>query len=98
MIYLAKFNYIFRNCPTWIHQVFFKEIDGCIGSFLWPGSSPRIARSNLQLPVSCGGLALPNLLVYYWAAMLVMVRWWFEQSRANAAVCLEAAMVGSLKE
>lgn len=98
MIYLPKLNYIFRNCPTWIPQKFFKEIDVCIGAFLWRGSSPRIAKSTLQLPVRCGGLALPNLLVYYWAAVLVTVRWWFEQSRANAAVCLEAAMVGSLKE
>lgn len=55
-----------------------------------------MARLTLQLPVGCGGLALHNLLVYYWAAMLVTVRWWFEQSRANAVVRWEAAIVGSL--
>lgn len=57
-----------------------------------------MARSTLQLPVHCGGLALPNLLIYYWAAVLVTVRWWFEQSRSNAATCLEAAIIGSFTE
>lgn len=95
MIYLPKFIYIFRNCPTWIPLSFFRDLDSCIGSFLWRGPSPG---STLQLPETCGGLALPKLLVYYWAAMFLTVRWWFEQSRANAAVCLEAAIVGSLTE
>lgn len=31
-----------------------------------------------------------------WWAILVTVRWWFEQSRTNAAVFLEAAILGSL--
>lgn len=98
MIYLPKFTYLFRNCPVWLPLSFFREIDSSIDSFLWRGASPRLARQTLQLPVCRGGLALPNFLLYYWAAMLVTVRWWFQQSRANAAVCLEAAMVGSLTE
>lgn len=44
----------------------------------------------------CGRLALPNFQVYYWAVILVSVRLWFVRSRANAAVCLEAALLGSL--
>lgn len=35
MIYLPKFIYIFRNCPVWIPQSFFRELDSCIGTFLW---------------------------------------------------------------
>lgn len=98
MLYLPKFNYVFRNCPVWLPGTLFKELDVCIGSFIWKGLSPRLARSTLQLPVHCGGLALPNFMVYYWAAVLVTVRWWFEQSRSNAATCLEAAILGSLTE
>lgn len=98
MIYRSKFNNMFRNCPVWHPSSFIKDLDGCIGSFLWQGSPSPLARSTLQLPVSCSGLALPNLLVYYWAAVLVTVRWWFQQYRSNAAVCLESAILGSLKE
>lgn len=38
---------------------------------------------------------LPNFLLYYWAAVLVTVRWWFSQPRQNPAVRLEAAILGS---
>lgn len=58
----------------------------------------RLARSTLCLPVRCGGLALPNFQTYFWAAILVSVRWWFVRSRSNAAVCLEATLLGSLSE
>lgn len=34
----------------------------------------KSVKSTLQLLVSFGGSALPNLLVYYWAAILVNVR------------------------
>lgn len=34
----------------------------------------------------------------YARVVLVTVRWWFVRSRANAAVCLEAAILGSLQE
>lgn len=50
---------------------------------------------TLYLSLSKGGLALPNFLIYYWAAVLVTVRWWFSQPRQNPAVTLEAAILGS---
>lgn len=76
----------------------FLDLDGCIGSFLWQGSPPRLAKPTLQLSVSCGGLALPSLMVYNWASIIVPVRWWFQQSRTNAAVCLEGTILGSFGE
>lgn len=65
-------------------------------NFVWAGRSPpRVARRTLYFPLSGGGLALPNFLIYYWAAVLVTVRWWFSQPRQNPAVTLEAAILGS---
>lgn len=96
MILLPRFNYIFRNCPIWIPLAFFKEIETILISFIWNGASPRVAKTTLYLPPRLGGLALPNFRVYFWAAMLVSVYWWFQGSRANAAICLEAAFLGSL--
>lgn len=60
------------------------------------GALPRLARPTLILPVRWGELALPDLQVYFWAAVLVTVRWWFTHSPMNAVVCLEAASLGLL--
>lgn len=65
---------------------------------LFGGGTPRRARSTLILPVHCGGLALLDYRTYYWAAVLVMVRWGYVLSNSNAVVRLEAAVLGSLWE
>lgn len=70
------------------------RLDSIITSFLWVGKTPRLAQATLHLPLTQGGLALPNLQLYYWAAVLVMVRWWFSQPSHNLAVT-EAALLGS---
>lgn len=54
-----------------------------------------MVKKVLYIPLSGEGLALPNFLIYYWAAVLVTVRWWFSQPRPNPAVRLEAAILGS---
>lgn len=64
-------------------------------SFIWARKPLRVAKNILYLPLAGGGLALPNFLVYYWAAVLGTVRWWFSQPRQNPAVNLEAAIMGS---
>lgn len=69
------FLHVFRNCPTWMPNLFFKEVEQCMSNFIWGGTLPRIAYSTLILPVRCGGLALPDLQVYFSAAVLVTVRW-----------------------
>lgn len=63
MIFLPKFLYIFRNSPTWMPNLFFKEVEKCMGSFIWGGALPRLAKHTLVLPVRCGGLALPDMRV-----------------------------------
>lgn len=64
-------------------------------AFVWAGKPPRVAKRILYLPLSGGGLALPNFQTYYWAAIFVTVRWWFSQLRQNPAVTLVAATLGS---
>lgn len=65
-------------------------MDCCVGFFIWNGqihTSPFCPK---------GGLALPNFQVYYWVVVFVRTYWWFEGSRSNVAVCVEAACLGSL--
>ena len=95
MVLLPKFLYYFRNTPVHLHRVFFRRLESQVGAFVWAGRTPRIAKRTLFLPLSGGGLSLPNFQLYYWAAVLVSVRWWFDQPRLNPAVTLEAAILGS---
>ena len=78
-----------------IPKSFFGRLDQVVGTFVWQASVPRVGRPILQLPLSEGGLALPNFRKYYWAAVLVSVRWWFTQDHTNPSVTLEAAIMGS---
>lgn len=74
MTFLPKCIYVFRNTPVLIPKVYFDKIDQLLIQFKWAGRVPRLVRSTLQLPMSQGGLALPNFKFYYWAAVLVTVR------------------------
>lgn len=76
MLYVPKFLYFLRNTPIPIAKVSFVKLDSIISSFVWAGKTPRLAQTTLQLPLTRGGLALPNLQLYYWAAVLVTVLWW----------------------
>lgn len=94
MTYLPKFLYIFRYTLVTIPNAFFTKLDQIITSFTWA----HVARIKLQLPLSDGGLALPCFKKYYWAAVLVTVRWWIAQDHNNPVVDLEAVILGSYSE
>lgn len=95
MMFLPKFLYVFRNTPVLIPKSFFDKLEQVVSSFVWGGSAPRVARTTLQLPLTMGGLALPCFRKYYWAAVIVTVRWWFSQPKSNPSLNLEAAIMGS---
>lgn len=65
MIFLPKFLYFFRNTPIHLPRTFFKRLEGILIAFVWAGRPPRVARRILYLPLSGGGLALPNVQIYY---------------------------------
>lgn len=80
MTFLPNFLNVFRSTPVPIPNSFFRQFDHVITAFIWAGLTPRVAKAILQLPLSAGGLALPCCKQYYWAAVMVTVRWWFAQS------------------
>lgn len=88
MVLLPKFLYFFHNTASQIHRSFFRRLEGVLTTFIWAGRPPRVAKKILYLPLSGGCLALQNFFLYYWAAVLVTVRWWFSQPRQNSAVIL----------
>lgn len=60
--------YLFQYLPIYLPRSFFNRLNSIISSFIWAGKRARANRSLLQINKIAGGLGLPNLLGYYWAA------------------------------
>lgn len=76
MLVLPRFLYLFQNLPVYLPSSFFKQIDSIILSFVWADKPPRIAKSFLQRNMNKGGLGLPVLKHYYWAANTRALIFW----------------------
>ena len=76
---LPRFLYLFQTLPVFIPKSFFTTVDKLISSFIWEGKTPRIRSEFLQRPKSGGGLALPNLRNYYWAANFCKIALWCQE-------------------
>uniref|UniRef100_A0A803JYC0 Reverse transcriptase domain-containing protein n=1 Tax=Xenopus tropicalis TaxID=8364 RepID=A0A803JYC0_XENTR len=97
MVFLPKLLYIFHNSPVPPRAKWYKRIDSLILRFLWAGEHPRISLKTLQAPVTQGGLALPNMRLYYLASQLIYVHWWLTPHQDNTSTLLEANILGSLE-
>ncbi|XP_059842932.1 uncharacterized protein LOC132403560 [Hypanus sabinus] len=76
MMILPRFLYIFQNIPIFLTKKFFNQIDSLISSFIWNNKRPRINKYHLQKSKKDGGLALPNLRLYYWAVNIRQLCFW----------------------
>ncbi len=68
---LPKFLYLFQSIPLPPPPKFFQDMKTTLTKFIWKNRRPR-----LRLPFDRGGLKVPNLLWYYWAAQLRAARMW----------------------
>ena len=76
---LPRFLYLFQSLPVFLPKSFFRMVDKLISSFLWKGKTPRIRKEYLQRHSSEGGLALPDLRIYYWAANIHKMLLWIQE-------------------
>ena len=51
-------------------------MDKAISAFIWARKAPRVKYWTLQKSKGDGGLALPSLLSYYWAANVQKIHTW----------------------
>uniref|UniRef100_A0A8C9ZB38 Reverse transcriptase domain-containing protein n=1 Tax=Sander lucioperca TaxID=283035 RepID=A0A8C9ZB38_SANLU len=75
---LPKFLYIFQSIPL-APPPFFPKTRKVLSNFIWNNRKPRLRLSLLYLPYERGGLQLPNLEWYYWAAQLRTTMFWFSK-------------------
>lgn len=74
---LPRYLYLFQCLPIFLPRSFFRSIESIISSFLWAGKWARANKTLLERKRSVGGLGLPNLLGYYWAANVQIFLLWF---------------------
>ena len=83
MTVLPQFLYTFQMIPLFLPISFFKDLNSHISSFIWNKSVPRAKKAVLEMPKSVGGLALPNLMLHYWAANLSKLPYWTTSFRTG---------------
>jgi len=80
---LPRFLFLFQTLPIFLPKSYFKALNTTLLSYIWAGKPPRIQISILQRPKQDGGLALPNMQLYYWAANLQKLKTWYHSPDTN---------------
>ena len=86
---LPRLLYLFLSLPIWISAAKFKKLQKMISSFIWQKKKPRIKFTHLTNSKARGGLNVPNLKLYYWAAQLHGAVEWLKQNKETTWLSLE---------
>lgn len=89
MLILPKFLYLFQSLPLPLPDTFFHNINNMLSQFIWNNKKARLQLRLLYLPYERGGLQLPNLKLYYWAAQLRLAMYYFSVALPPAWVTIE---------
>lgn len=74
---LPTFLYLFQSLPLHPPSSFFPRMKKIFTNVIWNNQRPRLRLSLLYLPYERGGLQVPNLSWYYWAAQIRAAMCWF---------------------
>ncbi len=77
MSILPKFLYLFQSIPLPLPNTFLSTLKKAFTRFIWNNKQPRLRLSLLYLPYDRGGLQVPNIKLYYWAAHLRTAMFYF---------------------
>lgn len=75
---LPRLLFLFNMIPLSPNKTFFKEINSIITKFIWNNKRPRIKLKTLQKTPAKGGLAFPNIQLYFWACQLRSLKTWLK--------------------
>lgn len=89
---LPRLLYLFQMLPVEIPQSTFDKLDKLITHFIWQKKRPRIRLKTLQLSKLDGGLGLPNLKYYFWAAQLKPLKVWIQNDTQTRWLNIEQSI------
>jgi len=67
---------LFQSIPLPLPPQFFSKMKQLFTKFIWSNRRSRLRLSLLYLPYERGGLELPNLQWYFWAAQIRSAMYW----------------------
>lgn len=91
---LPKFLYLFQSIPLAPPPQFFSRMKKLFTKFVWNNRRSRLRLSLLYLPYERGGLQLPNLQWYFWAAQIRAAAHWFSSEPLLPWVQIENICTG----
>ena len=86
---LPRLLFLFQSLPILVPQSTFKLLEKLISKFIWQNRRPRIRLKILMTSKEKGGLGLPNLKMYYWAAQLRAIVAWMVKDEETGWVSIE---------
>ncbi len=89
MSILHKFLYLCQSIPLPLPATFFMTLKKMFIRFIWNNNRPRLRLSLLYLPYERGGLKVPNIKLYYWAAQLCSAMYYFIEIDPPACIDIE---------
>uniref|UniRef100_A0AAR2K0V3 Reverse transcriptase domain-containing protein n=1 Tax=Pygocentrus nattereri TaxID=42514 RepID=A0AAR2K0V3_PYGNA len=89
---LPRLLYLFQMLPIVIPKSTFVELDKIISKFIWQNKRPQIKYKTIQRSKAEGGLNLPVLKYYFWAAQLKPLISWIQNDTHTRWLSIEQTM------
>lgn len=86
---LPRLLFLFQSLPIPVPSATFTTIGKWFSKFIWQSKPPRLKLRRLLCTKINGGLNLPNLKHYYWAAQLRSMVSWLTQDKDTVWVGME---------
>uniref|UniRef100_A0A5F8GQ42 RNA-directed DNA polymerase n=1 Tax=Monodelphis domestica TaxID=13616 RepID=A0A5F8GQ42_MONDO len=83
MTILPKLIYLFSAIPIELPKYFFTDLEKTITKFIWKNKRSRISREIMKKNTYDGGLAVPDLKLYYKAAVIKTIWYWLRNRKED---------------
>lgn len=94
MMVLPRFLFLFQALPLSISQAYLRKLNKILSNFIWNNRKERIAFKILLQHKEAGGLNVPNLQNYFYAAQIQTIIQWKKCGEEVKWVSIEKEMAG----